>query len=172
MIHVLFGPPGVGKTYLGGLIAKSVPSVFFDADVIITEKERMLLQTKKYNQSHRDHFLMRLKSKLIELQTNNDLDVLLTEAFTKNVNRRDFLEYFGDEIAFIEVTADQRLARERVVKRHLAINHVIDLDAFDHIWKEYEKPDFLCHRIDNSDNMAEDDALLHSYLTIAEDLRA
>jgi gluconokinase len=139
MIYVLFGPPGVGKSYISKLIGKAHDLPFFDADELYGEEEIELLRTRRYQQADRDVFISRLISKVEELTIENS-DLILAEAFTKEKNRIEFSEHFGERATFISIESSRKLARMRMSERLKVEPHIIDADCFDFIWDAYDEP--------------------------------
>lgn len=138
-MYILFGPPGVGKTYIGQLLSDTFGFFFFDADQLYDEPLKKKIQNNTYTQSDRDQFIEKLIKtvKVIAEQTNKD--VVIAEAFTKDVNRRRFLEIFPNS-KFIYVNAFKDIAKNRMHYRLLREKHVIEEQSFNQFWNEFEKP--------------------------------
>ncbi len=157
MIYVLFGPPGVGKTYIGELVSGKMGMRFFDADVLFDEELRSLLQNGKFEQSHRDKFFDKLaiitEHLLSELKDNQDL--LIAQAFIKNKNRNEFSKRFDKHVRYILVKATRNLALDRMHKRLSNVpHHVVNDNVFNYAWEEFEKP-LINHEV--MINMDQDD---------------
>ncbi|PJE66984.1 hypothetical protein COU93_01265 [Candidatus Shapirobacteria bacterium CG10_big_fil_rev_8_21_14_0_10_36_6] len=143
MIYVLFGPPGVGKTYIGGLIAEKKNWHFFDADTIYLndDKLRYLLANGKYDQSVRDRFVKKLIMTVQHMLSENECkDLVIAEAFTKEKNRAEFMKYFDGQVSYIMVHASRDLAYKRMRARMKKEEHVVDEGVFDFVWDEFETP--------------------------------
>lgn len=143
MIYVLFGPPGVGKTYIGGLLAKRKKIHFFDADTIYLNDDelRYLLESGKYDQSVRDKFVNKLIMTVQHmLATKTSKDLIIAEAFTKEKNREEFMKYFDQQVEYIMVHASRNLAFERMRMRMKKEDHVVDEYVFEFVWDEFETP--------------------------------
>ncbi len=143
MIYVLFGPPGVGKTYIGGLIAKHKKWHFFDADTIYLNDDelRYLLESGKYDQTVRDRFVKKLIMTVQHMLSVNDgKDLIIAEAFTKEKNRAEFMKYFDEQVSYIMIHASRDLAFERMRQRMKKESHVVDESVFDFVWAEFETP--------------------------------
>ena len=157
MIYVLFGPPGVGKTYIGGLVAKSKGWHFFDADTIYLNDDelRYLLSSGKYDQGVRDKFVNKLTLTVeYMLGKYHGKDLIIAEAFTKEKNRAEFMKYFDDQVSYIMIHASRDLALERIIARMKKENHVVDQDIFEFIWDEFETPEIphkILRNIDKTD---------------------
>lgn len=143
MIYVLFGPPGVGKTYIGGLLAKHLNWNFFDADTIYLNDDelRYLLAMGKYDQKARDKFVSKLTLTVqYMLAKNEGKDLVIAEAFTKEKNRAEFMKNFDNQISYIMIHASRDLALERTRARMKKEDHVVDEEIFEFIWDEFEIP--------------------------------
>lgn len=151
MIYVLFGPPGVGKTYLGQLLSRNFDIPFFDADTLIDAEEQQLLQNASYDQSARDKFVMKLirQTDTILEHADGSQNLFIAEAFTKEKNRLEFMEHFGSNVCYIRVETPLTVARQRSEKRQKSEKHVVNDRAFDLIWNEFEEPHFLYMAVDN-----------------------
>lgn len=143
MIYVLFGPPGVGKTYIGSLLAKNKDWHFFDADMIYMNDDelRYLLANGKYDQNARDSFVKKLIMTVQHmLSVDSGKDLIIAEAFTKEKNRVEFMKYFDGQVSYIMIHASRNLAFERMRARMKKEEHVVDEDVFEFVWDEFEAP--------------------------------
>jgi|GEM_PF-3078154 len=158
MIYVLFGPPGVGKTYMGRLLSLDMGWYFFDADTIYLndDKLRYLLKNGKYDQTVRDKFVNKLIMTVQHMvATNPGRHIVIAEAFTKEKNRREFLEYFDEQVNYIMIHASRDLAFQRMKIRMIKEEHVIDTSIFEFVWDEFEVPRIphkVLRNIDKTDN--------------------
>lgn len=153
MIYVLFGPPGVGKTYIGQLLSRSFDLPFFDADTLIDSEEMQLLQSGKYDQPARDNFVTKLikhVESLIE-DHGNVQDLVVAEAFTKERNRLEFMNKFPNNVCYIMVDTPVTIAKDRARKRLKSGLHAINDVALELIWKEFEPPKLLFITLHNYD---------------------
>jgi gluconate kinase len=166
MIYVLFGPPGVGKTYLGQLISRHFDVPFFDADTLYGADEMRLLQEGAYAQDDRDRFITKLIKQVDALINGGDQDLILAEAFTKEKNRIDFIKHFGDKVNYLIVDVPREIAQDRARRRFRDSNHTINDVAFDLIWDEFEKPEFKHLRIDNA--IKDDQDLIHQFVSLVK----
>lgn len=142
MIYVLFGPPGVGKTYIGDLISSRMKVKFFDADVLFDEELKKMVRAGKFSVELREIFFDKFKQVAEHLMSecNSGEHLLLAQAFTKDKNRQDFLRYFDGQVKFVLVHAPKNLAHARMLGRIRKDAHVIDEGAFEYVWREFEKP--------------------------------
>lgn len=149
MIYVLFGPPGVGKTYIGQLISQSRKWHFFDADILYDDELKFLLRNGKYTQEVRDIFVGKLIAATERLLSSGVTNLIIAEAFTKEKNRLEFLEYFDEQVCYIMVGASKDLAKTRMLSRLKRGEHVVDDFVFEFVWDEFEDPQIPCRRIIN-----------------------
>lgn len=143
MIYVLFGPPGVGKTYIGGLLAKRNKWHFFDADTIYLNDDelRYLLENGKYDQKVRDRFVRKLIMTVQHMvAVDNGKDLIIAEAFTKEKNRSEFMNYFDNQVKYIMVHSTRDLAFQRMRARMKKEDHVVNEEVFEFVWDEFETP--------------------------------
>lgn len=155
MIYVLFGPPGVGKTYIGQLLSRSFDLPFFDADTLIDAEEMQLLQSGEYDQKARDRFVTKLINYTHSLLQDHGKiqDLVVAEAFTKEKNRIEFMEQFPNNVCYIMVKTPAEIAKKRAKKRYVEsqLTHAINPEALELIWREFEQPRFLFMTLNNHD---------------------
>lgn len=157
MIYVLFGPPGVGKTYIGGLLARSKGWHFFDADTIYLNDDelRYLLASGQYDQKVRDRFVHKLIMTVQHmLAVDGAKDIVIAEAFTKEKNRDEFMQYFDGQVQYIMVHSSRDLAFQRMRSRMIKEDHVVDENVFEFVWDEFEVPNIphkVLRNVDKSD---------------------
>jgi gluconate kinase len=156
MIYILFGPPGVGKSYIGKLVSEQLGIFFFDGDELIDSKEKKLLQTGNYDQVDRDRFVNRLRIKVDEIFKLKIKDAIVAEAFTKEKNRMEFILRYDGNIKFILVAAPNYLAKERVFDLYPRENHAINERGFQQIWNEFDLPMMSHEVITNINNTDEE----------------
>lgn len=151
MIYVLFGPPGVGKTYVGQLLSHSFDLPFFDADTLIDSEETQLLRSGRYDQNARDNFVSKLISHVKGLVQDHGSvqDLVVAEAFTKEKNRIMFMKNFENNVCYIMINSPEEVAKKRSKSRLKEVRHVINAEAFELIWKEFERPKLLYISLNN-----------------------
>ena len=143
MIYVLFGPPGVGKTYVGELVSKSLGIKFLDADSLYEAEEVRLLQEGAYNQTDRDHFFKKLMDKIGSIVDKDNKNLIVAAAFTKEKNRLEFVDHFSNQICYIRVDTPREVAIKRARERLKKSTHTINEIALELIWREFDAPRFL-----------------------------
>lgn len=151
MIYVLFGPPGVGKTYIGQLLSRTFGLPFFDADTLIDSEEMKLLQSGSYDQIARDNFVNKLMNHVQSLIDDHGSvqDLVVAEAFTKEKNRIEFMKKFPNNVCYIMVNTPVEVAKIRAKKRFGEVRHVINDKALELIWREFEPPKLLFMSLNN-----------------------
>jgi len=153
MIYVLFGPPGVGKTYIGELVSKKLGMKFFDADVLFDEDLKVMLRAGTYNQKVRDIFFKKLnlvtEHLLSELGVKKD--IIIAQAFIKEKNRGEFLHYFDEQVRYILINTTKDLAHFRISERTKSGSHIVNDNIFEYAWREFERPIVRHKSIDNTD---------------------
>jgi len=167
MIYVLFGPPAVGKTYIGRLLSKKTGTNFFDADKQISKNETILLKSGEYNQKNRDSFITKLQKKVYELSQKYK-ELIIAEAFTIESNRIDFKNYFKSKVLFINIEAPRAVAKKRAIKRLKEKPHIINIELFNFFWKVFEKPQIEHNVINNYQK--KDSDLIKEFLKIKNDI--
>ncbi len=153
MIYVLFGPPGVGKTYIGELVSKQLGMKFFDADVLFDEELRVMLRSGTFNQQVRDIFFDKLSLVTEHLLTElgDSKDLIIAQAFIKEKNRGEFLHYFDEQVRYVLVNTTKDLAHFRMTERTKNGPHVVNDNVFEYAWKEFERPMVPHKSINNTD---------------------
>lgn len=137
---------------MGQLIGRTLNIPFFDADTLIDAEEYQLIQSGRYDQFARDVFVQKLiKQTEIMLENNDNQDLIIAEAFTKEKNRYEFMNNFPGNVFYIIVDAPRELARQRAGNRFSMGDHVINDKAFEAIWGEFEQPRFLHFTMPNTD---------------------
>lgn len=133
----------MGKTYVGRLLEEKLGWHFFDADTIYFNDDelRYLLKVGKYDQVARDKFVSKLMVAAQHMVASHpERNLVIAEAFTKEKNRHDFLEYFDEQVQYIMVHASRDLAYQRTLARMEKEEHVVDQSVFEFVWDEFEAP--------------------------------
>lgn len=152
MIYVLFGPPGVGKTYIGQLVAKEFGWHFFDADILYDDELKFLLRSGNYTQSIRDKFVEKLVAATERLVGEYGSKLVIAEAFTKEKNRFEFMRHFDNQVCYVMVRATKELAKVRMRQRLSKGEHVVDEFVFEFVWDEFESPSIPYRLLSNQNS--------------------
>lgn len=155
MIYVLFGPPGVGKTYIGQLAATKFGYHFFDADFLYDDELKHLLRSGNYTQEVRDRFVEKLVATTESILAQGVEDLVIAEAFTKEKNRFEFLRHFDNQVCYIMVRATKEVAKKRMEERLTKGEHVVDDYVFEFVWDEFESPAIPYRALNNENNSEE-----------------
>jgi gluconate kinase len=166
MIYVLFGPPGVGKTYVGKLLSLQKKVGFFDADNLLDETERVLIRKGEYNLDARIIFFEKLIKYLGDIYPSKFENLVVAQAFTQEKNRIQFMNSLKNRVKFIRVVCSKGITQKRIKSRFNVENHVISPQVFDTIWGEFEEPKIAHSVVINEGNT--DESLLSQLDTIME----
>lgn len=166
MIYVLFGPPGVGKTFIGQLVADKMGWHFFDADVLYDDELKYLLRSGKYTQEIRDRFVDKLVATTERLVADSDDNIVIAEAFTKEKNRFEFLRHFDYQVSYVMVRASKSLAKQRMLERQTKGEHVVDEFVFEFVWDEFESPSIPHQTLHNQS--ADQDEIIARFASIVQ----
>lgn len=169
MIYVLFGPPGVGKTYIGELLARKLDYMFFDADNIFFENHELLqmLQAGEFDQEARDLFFEKLTLDTASLLNGSGKGLVIAQAFLKEKNRKEFKKYFSGKVSYIRIEASKSMAKKRVVVRNRETQHVVTTSVFDTAWNEFEPPEVSHVKLSNKNTNRSQEQLLVAFRKIA-----
>lgn len=138
VIVVLFGLAGVGKNFVGQLLAQETQSHFWDADEAITDEMQHCIDNKiSLSQEIRDRYFDAVMARAAALQSKHR-HVIIAQAFYRNKNRQDFIDRFSD-IVFVHVEA----SLETIMQRLKARNNMIDGEYANRLSVNFEKPEHL-----------------------------
>ena len=144
MIYVLFGPPGVGKSYLGSLISLKTDYGFVDADNMFDEIERSLIRKGQYDIRARMLFFEKIIKYLRNIYPIKFSNLVVAQAFTLEENREQFIKSNKNDVHFIQVKCPRDVAKSRVINRFKIKTHIITPEIFDRIWDQFEQPRIEC----------------------------
>lgn len=135
MIVFLFGQAGVGKNYVGKILAAQFGYYFWDADLALTPEMKVSIARKEiFTQEMRDHFTQIIIQNTQTLSLNHE-KLVVAQALYKEKNRNQLVEAFP-QAKFILVDADSEKIFERLNKR----NNAIDRAYAEKIRTQFEKP--------------------------------
>lgn len=113
---MVFGYPGVGKTYVGNVLKKHFGFYFFDGDVVLSRGMKQAIKTKTpFTDSMRSLFFQRLR-KSVDSFIKQKPRIAVAQTFIKERYRKDFLQRFP-QAQFILVTADNSTREKRLKER-------------------------------------------------------
>jgi len=168
MIYVLFGPPGVGKTYIGELVSHKLGMKFFDADILFDEELKVMLRSGVFNQQVRDIFFDKLNivTEYLLSELDDGQSLIIAQAFIKEKNRGEFLHHFDEQVKYVLVNATKDLAHSRVTERIKKQEHVVDENVFEYAWREFDVPIIPHIEIDNIN--IDNESLLKTFTELIE----
>lgn len=171
MIIVLFGPPGVGKTYIGQVLERNLKLRFFDADVLFDDEYRRMIRAGQFSDDMREKFFDKLSvtvEHILSKQKNSEV-LVVAQAFTKEKNRQDFLNRFDGQVKFVLVSAPKTIAHNRVLDRLNNLDHIIDESAFEYVWRVFENPSILYEDLEN--DSIDDDKIVEYFSKYLEEAK-
>ena len=138
---ILFGPPGVGKSHVGQLLAQECGLTFYDGDTDYTPEEKQLLANGQWNDKHRRAFLTRIAQKINRLDFENETGVAVPIAMTRQW-MRDLLQELCGPLNWVLVKTPLSLDQleEKVASRQNKEGHLINIEAFRRFTSQFETP--------------------------------
>lgn len=145
MLLILFGLAGVGKNFVGQLIAKHGSYYFYDGDDLLSKEMQEYIQLKKpFAQTMRDEFTNRMIDKIKALQKTHP-NIVFAQALFKEKNRKQLLEAFP-QAQLILVSSTPEMITSRLKKR----NNWIDEEYAKKLQKEFDSPTLPHKEIKNN----------------------
>src|SRR5579859_4825264 len=115
-IYILFGLPGVGKTYVGKVCKEDFDFYFYEGDTDLTDEMKEAIRTKRvFTDEMRDVFFQHLIISLKKI-TQKHTHLIVSQTFIKEKYRRLLLTAIP-EAQFILVTANTFIREARLRKR-------------------------------------------------------
>jgi len=144
MILIVFGLPGVGKTFVGKILEKDFGFYLHDGDVDLPNEMRLTLsQNRVVTDEMRDAFFQNIL-KSLESLTRTHKNIVVTQTFIKEKYREWIREKFPEAI-FMLVTALDEIREKRLILRHdYPIEYTRQMVA------NFEEPMIEYLKIDNS----------------------
>lgn len=144
MLLIIFGLPGVGKTYIGNVLKNEFGFYFFDGDDDLTDEMKKALKEKKlFNDSMRDVFFQRLINKVLKLYKTKKR-LVIAQTFIKEKYRNQLLKVLPSA-KFILVQTKTELREKRLLQRN-----DLDLSYVKNMVKLFEKPAIKHFKIENN----------------------
>lgn len=146
MLLVLFGYPGVGKSFIGKMLQEEFGFYHYEADDDITPLMRtMIRQNRPIPEPLREEHFEKVCKRIASLMENHP-DIVITRTLTKEKDRRQIQGQFP-EAKFIWVQADLPLIKSRLEKRK---NHLVNKSYAFFAIKLFEPPAISCLILENN----------------------
>jgi len=151
MIYIVFGLPGVGKTFVGKILEKDFGFYQHDGDVDLPDDMRLTLsQNGKVTDDMRDEFFQNILGSLERLDKKYK-NIVVAQTFIKEKYREWVLEKFPKAKFLLVVTPDD-IRESRLGKR---IDYPLDLEYSRQMVMNFDEPHIPHIRLDNSQEGAE-----------------
>lgn len=164
MIYVLFGPPGVGKTYVGTLLSEQCKAKFLDTDDLYSPEEIELVRTKKFDNEAKKRFVVKVVDRIKSMESGPEDVVLVAGAFTTEESRKMLLRLTESVITFIRIEAGRETGMLRARKRLEMGDHIITEAILKRQWDLFEEPSFSYKQIFNENQS--DQELLQQFTSL------
>lgn len=151
-IYVLFGLPGAGKTFIGGVFREEFGFYFHDADLDLPREMKLAIQAKdSITENMTDIFFKEIVKSIKKLKTKHN-KIIVAQAFFKEKYRKYFLNEFP-EAKFILIDTSTHIREDRLVKR---TDYPLDLEYARKMYPYFEKPSMNYEKIHNDLDKAAD----------------
>ena len=144
---ILFGTPGVGKSFVGKILAHDYGYYFYDADVDLTPEMIKAVKTQTlYTDEMRDHYFAIVIKKMAALKLQQP-KLVMAQALAKEKNRQQILTQFP-EATFMLIEATEANIEKRIRSRV----DWISIDYAKKIRNIFEKPQLKHFVLDNNED--------------------
>lgn len=164
-IGVLFGPPGMGKNYIGNFINNNFPEyVCIDGDTYVSEEGHLRHQNGTWNNNDRRSFITAMAAGVTE--TAKRTKTIVATAMTTQWMRDYFMEQvqlFGDwKLAWILVKRELSEAEiNSLIEERRNEGHILNSrDAFNRFTGAFERPSMMHYELINPGPQADHSALV------------
>lgn len=132
----LFGVAGSGKSHIGQLIAKHSDYQAYEADNDLTAEMQVAIQNKQhFTDAMRDRYYQLILSNIKSLLSKHSRLVVMQGTYKQR--HRDLLQQaLGDDLALVEVSADQKIILDRLKTR----GTLVDPEYANYIAINYQPP--------------------------------
>lgn len=145
MLIVLFGNPGVGKSYIGKLLQQQYGYFLYDADADLTPAAIQAIQEEQiFSPQMEAEFVDIVITRISKLHQQHK-NIIVAQAFGREAPRQKLFNSFKD-IKFYFVQVSDELANQRLAAR----NDWVNIAYADKIRQEFEQPLIPHQVIDNS----------------------
>lgn len=151
-VYIIFGLPGVGKTYVGELFKKYFNFYFYDGDNELTKEMKQAIVDKiPFNDQMRDIFFENLLSKIKKLK-NNHHKLVIAQTFIKEKYRKLVLDQIpGSKFVLIKTDNDVRESRLKNRK-----DYPLDVDYSRKMCLNFDNPKIIHQVVLNNTDGCED----------------
>jgi len=150
MVIVLFGPPGVGKSFVGRILKQDYGFHFYDADEDLTDDMISAIKNENvFTKKMRQNFFNIVIEQIQSLQKTHKT-LIVAQALIKEINRDQLLTVLP-HIQFVEIKANLNKVNTRLKIR----DNWVSIDFAKKIWDIYEAPKHYegsYHFLDNNQN--------------------
>ncbi|RNC77348.1 gluconokinase [Piscirickettsia salmonis] len=116
MLIILYGPPGVGKSYICQWLAKRYAFYCYDADTHLTQQMRQCINNRQpFSQMMRDAFFTQV-IRHIQRYLKQYHAVVMAQAISQKKNREQLRRAFPDA-RFVHINTSAQLQLERLESR-------------------------------------------------------
>lgn len=136
MIIILFGPPGVGKNYIGNILKNYFDFFFYDGDELITgEMKSYIKEYKDLPERLAKKYIENKRKKFIELELKYP-KLVLSEPLLQRPAQKYMFDMFPNA-TFIKITCPINLVYRRINERkdHF-INDIRLVEKFNNSFEE------------------------------------
>lgn len=137
MLLILFGYPGVGKSFVGKILEEDFDFFFYDGDIDFgPEIEAAIKKGKLFSDKLRDEYFHRVISNINELQSKHE-NVVFGQTLAKKRSQKMMIDKFPNAI-FIKINAPMEILRKRLKNR----KHLVPLEYAEKVFDYFEEPEF------------------------------
>lgn len=151
---ILFGLPGIGKTFVGKIFEKYFNYYFYDGDHDLTPEMKIAIKTKTvFTDQMRDVFFKILIDKIKSL-TKKHKRLVVAQTFIKEKYRIDLLKKIPKS-RFILIETKKDIREKRLMGR---IDYPLDLEYARKMNTNFDKP-IIDHVIINNNSYGEENIM-------------
>jgi len=147
MLIILFGPIGVGKSYIGKLLSSHYDFYYEDGDNWLTPEMLSVIEKRMhFTQEMIDNFVDVMITNIAALFESGHKNIVISQALYRQKNREKILRAFPT-VKFIQVDARPDTVSRRLISRGNAVD-----EEFANLNKGYFEPMAGCPVIHNDED--------------------